>query len=73
MSLDELGGSTVGIVGTGFVGSELARKLKYGFDCRVIGYDPYADPRLTSLAHIEMVPVLCDFIRQCKVSFSRHP
>jgi phosphoglycerate dehydrogenase-like enzyme len=67
LSLDELGGSTVGIVGTGFVGSELARKLKYGFDCRVIGYDPYADPRLTSLAHIEMVPVLCDLIRQCKV------
>ena len=67
MSLGELGGTTVGIVGIGFVGSELARKLKYGFDCRVIGYDPYADPRLTTLASVEMVSTLPDLLRHCKV------
>jgi phosphoglycerate dehydrogenase-like enzyme len=67
MSLGELGGSTVGIVGIGFVGSELARKLSSGFGCRVIGYDPYADPRLTHLANIEMVADLDDLLRQSKV------
>lgn len=67
LSLGELGGSTVGVVGIGFVGSELARKLRSGFGCRVIGYDPYADPRLTNLADIEMVTDLYNLLRQCKV------
>lgn len=67
LSLGELGSSTVGIVGIGYVGSELARKLRYGFGCRVIGYDPYADPRLTNLADIEMVADLRDLLRQSKV------
>src|SRR5687767_6971464 len=39
--LGELEGSTVGIIGIGFLGSEIARKLKYGFRCNVLGYDPY--------------------------------
>ncbi len=67
MSLGELGGSTVGIVGIGFVGSELARKLASGFGCRVVGYDPYADPRLTKLANIEIVADLRDLLRQSRV------
>ncbi|MEK9285467.1 hypothetical protein MTR72_38705 [Bradyrhizobium sp. ISRA442] len=67
MSLGELEGSTVGIVGIGFVGSELARKLASGFGCRVIGYDPYADPRLAHLANIEMVSDLRDLLRQSAV------
>ncbi|WP_426413021.1 NAD(P)-dependent oxidoreductase [Bradyrhizobium ganzhouense] len=67
LSLEELGGSTVGVVGIGFVGSEVARKLRSGFGCRVIGYDPYADPRLTSLAGVEMVPDLCDLLTKCDV------
>jgi phosphoglycerate dehydrogenase-like enzyme len=39
LSLGELEGSTVGIIGIGFLGSETARKLKYGFRCHVLGYD----------------------------------
>ena len=39
LSLGELDCSTVGIIGMGFVGSETARRLKYGFRCRVLGYD----------------------------------
>jgi phosphoglycerate dehydrogenase-like enzyme len=67
LSLVELEGSTVGIIGIGFLGSEIARKLKYGFRCHVLGYDPYADPRLTSLADVEMVPDLYDLLRHSRV------
>jgi len=67
LSLGELEGSTVGIIGIGFLGSEIARKLKYGFRCHVLGYDPYADPRLTSLADVEMVPDLYNLLRQSRV------
>lgn len=67
MSLGQLEGSTVGIIGIGFVGSEIARKLRYGFNCRVLGYDPHADPRLTALAGVEMSADLGDLLRQSTV------
>ncbi len=54
LDLTELDGKTVGIVGIGFIGSELARKLRDGFRCEVLGYDPYVDPRLARLADVEM-------------------
>lgn len=66
-SFVELDGKTVGIVGLGFIGSELARKLKYGFRCRVLGYDPYADPRLTRLVDAEMCVDLKEMLAQCQV------
>ena len=58
----ELEGKTVGIVGIGFIGSEIARKLKYGFHCRVLGYDPYVDQRLARLADVEMMKNLTDML-----------
>jgi len=58
LAMTELQGKTVGIVGVGFIGSEIAHKLRYGFHCRVLGYDPYADRRLTSVTEIEMTPDL---------------
>ena len=67
LGLGELEGSTVGIIGIGFVGSETARKLKYGFRCHVLGYDPYADPRLTRLSDVEMVTDLDELLRQSQV------
>lgn len=39
----ELRGRTVGIVGVGSIGLELARTLSAGFGCRLLGFDPYVD------------------------------
>lgn len=63
----ELDGKTVGIVGLGFIGSELARKLRYGFRCRVLGYDPYVNPRLALVTDVEMQSSLPDMLKQCQV------
>ena len=45
----EIEGKTVGIVGLGYIGSELARKLNAAFNCNVLAYDPYVDPRVPNL------------------------
>jgi len=41
---EELGGKTIGIIGFGFIGRDLARKCRLGFDMTVLAYDPYVDP-----------------------------
>jgi phosphoglycerate dehydrogenase-like enzyme len=63
----ELDGKTVGIMGLGYIGSELARKLRLGFRCRVLGYDPYVDPRLPLVTDVERVASLDELLRQSQV------
>jgi phosphoglycerate dehydrogenase-like enzyme len=67
LEITELEGRTVGIVGVGYIGSEIARKLKYGFNCRVLGYDPYVNPRLARLAGIDMMPDLPSMLGQSQI------
>lgn len=67
MDFLELEGSRVGIVGLGYIGSELARKLRDGFRCRVLGYDPHVNPRLPLLAGVERVEALDDLLKQVGV------
>lgn len=67
LDLIELDGKTVGIVGLGFIGSEIARKLRYGFRCRVLGYDPYVDARLAALADVEMMADLHAMLRLSRI------
>ena len=62
----ELSGKTVGIVGLGYIGSELARKLRVGFGCNVIGYDPYVDPRIPQLLHITRANSLDELLPQVR-------
>lgn len=62
----ELDGKTVGIVGLGYIGSELARKLSIGFGCNVIGYDPYVDPRIPNLLHIKRASSLDELLPQVR-------
>jgi phosphoglycerate dehydrogenase-like enzyme len=63
----ELEGKTVGIVGLGYIGSELARKLKYGFRCNVVGYDPHVDPRITNLADVTVKSDLHEMLAESQV------
>ena len=41
---EELSGKTIGILGFGFIGRDVARKCRLGFDMRVLAFDPFADP-----------------------------
>jgi phosphoglycerate dehydrogenase-like enzyme len=51
----ELEAKTVGIVGLGYIGSEIARKLKYAFNCRILAYDPYVNPRIARLVDVKLM------------------
>ncbi len=61
-----LEGKTVGILGLGAIGKQLARRLA-GFDCRILAFDPYADSAFAKDNHVElasMEDVICqaDFV-----------
>jgi len=40
----ELGGRTLGVIGCGQIGTEVARKAVHGFGMQVLVYDPYVPP-----------------------------
>ncbi|MCF3630235.1 NAD(P)-dependent oxidoreductase [Thalassospiraceae bacterium LMO-SO8] len=61
----ELEGRTVGIVGLGYIGSELAKKLRLAFNCRVLAYDPYVNARLALVTGVEMCTDLHAMLAQC--------
>ena len=67
MSIHELEAKTVGLVGLGFIGAELARKLHLGFRCRVLAYDPYVNPRLSYAVEAEMHDDLETMLAACQV------
>ncbi len=50
----ELRGKTIGLVGCGYVGKLIAKKLQ-GFDVGIIGYDPYVDKKTLSSFGIKKV------------------
>lgn len=57
---------TVGLLGLGAIGKQLTRRLQ-GFDCRIMAYDPYADPDFASehgvqLAGMDEVVAAADFL-----------
>jgi D-3-phosphoglycerate dehydrogenase len=54
----ELDGKTIGIVGYGHVGRELAAKCRLAFHMRVLAYDPYADPGAARQSGVELVAEL---------------
>ncbi len=58
----EVRGKTLGIIGLGQVGSEVARRGR-GLEMRVIGYDPYVPEERSRVLGIEMMS-LDDLLRQ---------
>ena len=48
-----LEGKTIGILGLGAIGKQLARRLS-GFDCKIAAYDPFADVTFAKDNHIEL-------------------
>ena len=48
-----LEGKTVGILGLGAIGKQLARRLA-GFDCKIIAFDPYADVEFAKAHQVEL-------------------
>ncbi|MEX2614523.1 MAG: NAD(P)-dependent oxidoreductase [Alphaproteobacteria bacterium] len=67
LEIFELEGKTVGLVGLGYIGSELARKLIHGFTCRVLAYDPYVDPRLALTSGVTLMDDLHAMLKQCRI------
>jgi D-3-phosphoglycerate dehydrogenase len=49
-----LEGKTIGILGLGAIGGQLAKRLK-GFDCRILAYDPIVDAPAGKAFGVEMV------------------
>jgi D-3-phosphoglycerate dehydrogenase len=61
-----LEGKTIGVLGLGAIGKQLARRLA-GFDCHILAYDPYADADFAAangvtLESIDAVIANSDFI-----------
>jgi len=67
MQLLELEAKPVGLLGMGFIGSEVARKLTVAFGCDVLGYDPYCDPRLPLLAGGRVAASLDELLEHSQV------
>jgi D-3-phosphoglycerate dehydrogenase len=48
-----LEGKTIGILGLGAIGKQLARRLA-GFDCTILAYDPFADPVFAGINNVTL-------------------
>jgi len=51
----QLRGKTLGIVGFGFIGRDLAEKCRLAFDMRVLAFDPFFDPDEAARQHVTLV------------------
>lgn len=61
----DLTGATVGVVGLGAIGQAVVRRLR-GFDCRVLGTDPAAEPSHCREMGIELLSLM-DLLAQADV------
>jgi D-3-phosphoglycerate dehydrogenase / 2-oxoglutarate reductase len=59
-----ISGKTVGIVGFGFIGREVARKCRDGFRMRVLAFDPFYDAAEAARQGVELVDSLEEMLPQ---------
>ncbi len=60
----DLDGKTLGIVGTGRVGSTLAKKCKVAFNMKVLSYDPYLSPKKAREMEVSLCDSLPELLRE---------
>jgi D-3-phosphoglycerate dehydrogenase len=60
----QLAGKTLGVVGLGRVGREVARRAA-GMDMKVVGYDPFLAPDRSAQLGIESMPDLASLLPRC--------
>jgi D-3-phosphoglycerate dehydrogenase len=60
----DLAHKTLGIVGAGKIGIEVAKKCKLGFDMDVIAFDPYVNKEIAEKLGIEVVDALEDLLER---------
>lgn len=63
----DLHGRTLGIVGLGLIGSEMARKCKLAFGMQVLAYDPFVSTERSESLGVELVGSLDELLPQCDV------
>jgi phosphoglycerate dehydrogenase-like enzyme len=61
----ELQGKTVGIVGLGYIGKDIAEKARLGFNMEVLGFDPFVARFEAGRQHITLFRDLGDMIGRC--------
>jgi D-3-phosphoglycerate dehydrogenase len=61
----QISGKTVGIVGYGFIGREVARKCREGFRMRVLAFDPFFDTMEAERQGVTLVDSLEQMIPEC--------
>lgn len=60
----QLAGKTIGVIGLGRIGREVARRCA-AFDMKVLGYDPFLAPERAAQYGIEAVSKLDDLLPRC--------
>jgi D-3-phosphoglycerate dehydrogenase/microcystin synthetase protein McyI len=63
----DLQGRTLGIVGLGLIGSEMARKCTLALGMQVLAYDPYVSSEKAERLGVRMVGSLAELLPQCDV------
>ena len=62
----QLAGKTLGVVGLGRVGREVARRAA-GMDLKIVGYDPFLSPDRAGQLGIESTPDLEQLLKRCDI------
>ena len=63
----DLGGKTLGLVGLGRIGREVARRARAAFDMTVLGYDPYLDAATVEALGVRPAASLDELLREADV------
>jgi len=63
----DLAGKTLGLIGVGRIGRNVARMAGQGFRMHVLGFDPYVDASRMARASVEKCDDLCAMLARCDV------